>query len=186
MSRDEGKGSQQSLPDEHLRRLNKEYESNQHTEKSLNRSQSYQTIPKDLITDSIDNLNHYSGNDEDQSNGGGKMVYPEQIEIQLEDALRYEQQKLSPEQNDNSIEALRDPRFFMRQVDEVDHLEHTKMHNSTNISEEKHKDQSSIMNEATTMDGDRPFGNSSFMESSTSPQTNQKLIKVENQQFEDP
>jgi hypothetical protein len=74
-----------------------------------------------MITDSIDNLNHYSGHDEDQSNGGGKVVYPDQIEIQLEDALRYEQQKLSPEHNNNtSIEALRDPRFFMRQVDEVE------------------------------------------------------------------
>jgi len=62
----------------------------------LNRSQSYHTIPKDLITDSIDNLNQYSGHDEDQSNGG-QVVYPDQIEIQLEDALRYEQQKLSPE-----------------------------------------------------------------------------------------
>ena len=38
------------------------------------------------------------------------------------------------------------------------------------------------------MDRERPFGNSSYMESSVtkSPQTNHKLIKVENQQYDDP
>jgi hypothetical protein len=44
---------------ENPRQLNKEYgENHQKTEKSLNRSQSYHTIPKDnLINESIENLN---------------------------------------------------------------------------------------------------------------------------------
>ena len=75
---------------ENIRQLNKEYgETHQQTEKSLNRSQSYHTIPKDLITESIENLNQYSG--QDDSSEGKNIVYPDQIEIQLEDALRIEQ-----------------------------------------------------------------------------------------------
>jgi len=52
-----------------------------------------------------------------------------------------------------------------------------------NISDEKTKDQASNVNDDTTMDRERPFGNQSFMESSVtkSPQTTHKLIKVENQ-----
>lgn len=77
----DGKRSHQSSsPMENLRQLNKEYgESHQQTEKSLNRSQSYHTIPKDLITESIENLNQYSGHDEEQSSGGINIVYPDQI-----------------------------------------------------------------------------------------------------------
>jgi hypothetical protein len=47
----DGKRSQSSSQMEMLRQLNKEQnESHHQTEKSLNRSQSYQTIPKDLIS----------------------------------------------------------------------------------------------------------------------------------------
>ena len=47
------------------------------------------------------------------------MVYPDQIELQLENALRNEKNKQSnsPDKK-NSIEAIRDSRFFLRQVDE--------------------------------------------------------------------
>jgi hypothetical protein len=37
-------------------------------------------MPKDLISESIENLNQYSGHEDDQSNGGN-VVYPDQIEI---------------------------------------------------------------------------------------------------------
>ena len=59
--------SQQSSPLDNIRQL-RYGETHQQTDKSLNRSQSYQTIPKDNITESIENLNQNSGYDEDQSN----------------------------------------------------------------------------------------------------------------------
>ena len=47
-------------------------------------------MPKDLITDSIENINQHSGRDDELSSGGQGIVYPDQIELQLEDALKAE------------------------------------------------------------------------------------------------
>lgn len=51
----------------------------------------------------------------------------------------------------------------MRQVEEVEQVQ--KKYKEVNISDEKTKDQGSNINDDTTID--RPFGNSSYMDSST-------------------